>query len=1736
MNTSDLDLDAFDAIEDTTPEAPQQPSEDSTLSLVAEAGEQRGPTIGQQATGLAIEAGGGIGGVYATQKAMQSAKVAKGLNILKKIRRGGQAAAIAGAAGPQVAEPISTGLGLLTFGVTEAVWAVGLNWVKQEYFKGLGVQEETSGGELLTSLLLVSPLIKQGERIPKLGKMFDPSMIKSRTWKVGAHTVQGATIGAVESSIRQTWDLMADEDADLGDFSFQDLAQGTVLGGGMGGVASLGADGIKLVRAYRKVVARNKVEMRGSLVERLAKLDKTITKAEKLGSNRQRIVAEMHAAKAKKELDELDAVHDSMDEELGNVEAGLLSQEKKPEVETPAPKTPFKNTTGDEAIDVQLTKTETMTPDEYLRQAWEATDGKMGGTYESWLASNKLTDADRAKYAQAMKDGDEFPLPYIDKYRGSQDGRNRALAAKEAGIEEIPVGIIEEPSVDVQLKDLRAELETTTSKMGKARIQEKINNLETTPAPKTPEASPMQQLRDKYKRAIADQDEGKGALDVVELDANFRVASDDFSKRVDAMIADTSPENVASVSEIIDDYIEMDELDAKLRQKTGQMQRGHRKDAGDVKFTNEMSENRQTRQEALQGVREKLDTLKEDGGGDDVQKLVDKIFGEPVEAPRPAKKTPTKKTTPQKDGETETPTTETTTAPKTKGKNNEKEQIKNAVEDAKEKREKLEKELEKHRQRFGDDSADLESKKKKEKKEDPNKDIKARIAAYKKFESEALALDKSERELKRLEDVIERGDPDELKFEGITKPELLKSGKAAGRVEGLKKEISEKKKAIREQLEEPKAPKKTPKERAVARLQKRLDELRAIRSSTADELETPAKPKRAKSAEEKDLEDRIKFYTGETKELDDIVAMNERIEVLSGLMRGESMEAIQAQIGLPAKLKPSYLKPKKIESELTRLKDTEKRLMKMLRRRQTDELLNDLKDAFDPENGQRSPVDRLLNKYLEERTDALLNQPSTVTTGLPSGIIQVMWRPTVGTARSAVKAASPLDSDLKGVGMTQRMKFAAADVIATFDQLVSVASSPVQTSVQVGRNLADTVKAGGQSAFFYKDGNKIDMNEGATVGNATIRNTKKVDQAAMRVAANQQKGAITRTAMKMLASDPAAALFAAAKGLRAAGRTGVGSFDEPFIMILEGRRVRADAYREAIKQQPSDPAAFIDNYIANATTVDKQGVKRFNYLDEKYKDGANEVRKGLFRRADLEADDYRVQTEEHVTNFWGKLTGGDPTMGKFFLRFMQPIFTTPTIGLIQSGRNVAHTKGLPLAANVGQRAYSEVAKRTGKNGKISNILSGRLNREINDHEIEIEKLKTEKKKEGLEPDEIQKLDDELAATEQQLKSAVAYRTEKLYDDIAHTALMGGMAMAAFEAGRQGLISGAGSFLERDQRNNGEFEKYRGLADKDSVGWNYLLGDPFRTVVALYADLGARSVLEEEGKLTEQQNWGNFITSTMEAYATDAVFSTSLRQMKDLAFGQEKSRTDAVIDIAAGALLVPAWARNLNSFNDETYSVHGQGAEFRDIPDRAMQKALGNEAENYRVDKLGRPLKRNERGPLNYAFRYAPEERARRMQAEEEVRNVLRADSFQHNLFPTFPKAPRINGVSIPLDKFTKGRKTLLTVFHEMANENDDFLHELGDLVTSEDWLDDYANYEITENPTNPEKPYNEGMKRLVDVRDEYIEKAKTQLQDPSSDAQFYRNKDGQTIYEYIESFSTPTEETNRTVPDLLKIH
>jgi len=1128
----------------------------------------------------------------------------------------------------------------------------------------------------------------------------------------------------------------------------------------------------------------------------------------------------------------------------------------------------------------------------------------------------------------------------------------------------------------------------------KTPVEAPATAAEPTPAPKAPEAAPktpMQQLVADYEKTIADQARGEGADSVVRLNAAFNAASDDFTKRVDALIADPTPENVGAVTEILDDYILLDGLDADLKQKTGQMLNAQRRDAADNVYTREMAENRQTRQDALKDVREKLQTLKADANGEELQKLVDSVF----EPPAPVK--------PSKPKNVASPDEDFMPTPK---------------------------------------------------------DVDESVVSTPKDTDGTPAV----------------------KREGDTKPAK---------------------------------PKLTPKERAIERLQKRLDELRAIRSGEKDPKEP--KPKRAKSAEEKDLEARIAFYRGEAKEVDDIAATMERIQVLTGLLQGGTTAEIRAQIGLPPALRPSHAKPKKIQSQLTKLKKAEAALLKKLRRRQTDEILNDMRDVFDPENGRRSLVDQALNKYLLERTDALLNQPSTMTTGLPSGILQVIYRPLAATGKSTVKALNPADRELKGVGMTARMKYAAADAIATADQLLHLATHPKEIAKQLGRNLVDTAKAGGQSAYYYKDGNKMDVNlQGAAVGNSTIRNERQVRQAALRVAANKQKNLLVRKALETLGSDPMTTMFVIAKALRSAGRVGVGTADEPFILMLEGRKHRADAIRAAIKEQipKEDVATFIDDYVSKSSQIDNRGVQRFNYLDDKYRNAANEHRRALFRRGDFEGDDPRMLMEERFAQFWNRATGGDLTLGKFFARFLQPIITTPTIALAQAGRGIARVTGIPAAINVSQRTYAGVAKRIGKDGKISNVLSGRINNEINDLEIKVNELRAKTKEKGLDPEELERRKLDLAAHNSKLDSLRSYRDEQTYEEIAHMALAMGIFYTFYELGKNGLATGSGAFLTREQRNNGEFKKYRMLADEDSEGMSYLLADPFRTLAAVAADLGTWSQLE--GSTTDKQTVGNFITSTLEAYATDSVFSTSLRHLKDLAFGQEKSRVGALIDMGAGAIPVPSFIRGARTLDDEVSSVYDEGATVNEIPSRMLDKAVGTPAENFRMDKLGRPLLRPQRGALNYVFRYAPEERAHRMATEEEVNRILRNDGLSFNLIPKFTEHKTIKGTPINLKQFTNGERSLFNLFGEIVNENDDMLHEIGDMINTDDWRADYNDYTVEPDPDNPDQLYNKGIDRIKEIRSKYIEKAVERISDESSEAQLYRNKDGQTIFEYIE--------------------
>lgn len=71
-----------------------------------------------------------------------------------------------------------------------------------------------------------------------------------------------------------------------------------------------------------------------------------------------------------------------------------------------------------------------MSPNEYLERCAKDI---FNSTWEKTVASIERNYADTiTKYANDMKNGDKFPIPYLDYVYQNQEGRHRALAVKQA--------------------------------------------------------------------------------------------------------------------------------------------------------------------------------------------------------------------------------------------------------------------------------------------------------------------------------------------------------------------------------------------------------------------------------------------------------------------------------------------------------------------------------------------------------------------------------------------------------------------------------------------------------------------------------------------------------------------------------------------------------------------------------------------------------------------------------------------------------------------------------------------------------------------------------------------------------------------------------------------------------------------------------------------------------------------------------------------------------------------------------------------------------------------------------------------------------------------------------------------------------------------------------------------------------------------------------------------------------
>lgn len=165
-----------------------------------------------------------------------------------------------------------------------------------------------------------------------------------------------------------------------------------------------------------------------------------------------------------------------------------------------------------------------MTPDEYLEQSARAMGKNTPEEIASWA---KTPMGDVNKYTEAMRKGDKFPMPWINQVTGSQEGRSRALAAKQLGMEEIPVAVATTPQ---QARLIDEVTEAITNPAARSDITENIPPVkEAAPTPITESTQAAQEAGERFARASGEQERGF-ATTVRESEKTF----DELAERVDS--------------------------------------------------------------------------------------------------------------------------------------------------------------------------------------------------------------------------------------------------------------------------------------------------------------------------------------------------------------------------------------------------------------------------------------------------------------------------------------------------------------------------------------------------------------------------------------------------------------------------------------------------------------------------------------------------------------------------------------------------------------------------------------------------------------------------------------------------------------------------------------------------------------------------------------------------------------------------------------------------------------------------------------------------------------------------------------------------------------------------------------------------------------------------------------------------------------------------------------------------
>ena len=871
-------------------------------------------------------------------------------------------------------------------------------------------------------------------------------------------------------------------------------------------------------------------------------------------------------------------------------------------------------------------------------------------------------------------------------------------------------------------------------------------------------------------------------------------------------------------------------------------------------------------------------------------------------------------------------------------------------------------------------------------------------------------------------------------------------------------------------------------------------------------IETPnAKPKKPTAVPE-DKVDTPKPTARQAR----IAKLEEETNLLHALVSGEDISQIDGVAGIHPSLKPKggntdvptyeqFLKKRKAE------------LIKAAKELQKAEI-NVVKDRIlNPAIYKRHWIDKALDLNFLARTSSGLSAPTSMTAGVFSAAVNIAITP----IRNMLGSSLWKGMTLKNKSLVRKALYAGSDLAAYQDAFMTIFNRSAYKDF--GKALINR----GKNPLF-SDGD-VRFKEGYNSDGAG--NARELATQRKQLKRNENQQGLKNTFARIKALDSAAEV---AMELINLPYTVIGAVDVPFTLAMITGKLRAEGLRAGIDQEVPDLAKFVDEYIEAA--FKEQNGKRVWAYKQHYEKIRQQADDGLFKNRKLEDDDIRKTATESILDIASKHTT-QGTIGGRILQVLMWVITTPSI-VVTKGTKFALSPMLEPLRHVG-KATATLAPNSEFNTRANKMMGQdkasfkTLRSDIKNLKEALETAVSSKQKAIIEKELIQK-NDSLKVVETRLEKNKARMAEMDSESLGNALMATGMYVMFWNMSEKDMVTGGGHWMNDDQRRDSTFQPYMMLRDNGTGGHDYRMGEPYRIVISIIADVQKWHQYKEEGLLTEDQlDLSAMMARTIRGILQDSPFTGGVKNVMRVLSptSAQETRKEVVLEMALGAVvgvpnIVKAPIRAQQQYFDDRSQTKGLG-------DRVYQNLAAAPAPNLKRDEYGRPKERNKKSLANAVFRTAKQEFPSSLLREQKLDEILEQDNRLGNIIGPISSSYKTHDMK----GYWKNGKTIYEDFQVfmLTFENSNgltMMDESLEIIESDGWEESYNNGRLGSLNALEEmediddaydengnlkggisKDSNEGLEKIRDAKRATIEEAKKEFF-TAERVEHYQNRDG----------------------------